>query len=103
MSIRSHIYNAALRTNTREFISWGLISRLASKRPQNKLWGRVDRVLLSLSHPTLAARVGTSRSRQEPTCANLGEAVSQDKSSDGASGVITVSQSTSVCGSDQRR
>ena len=34
-------YNAALRTNTREFISWGLISRLASKRPHNKLWGRL--------------------------------------------------------------
>src|SRR5271166_4907676 len=38
MSIRSRIYNAALRTNTRGFISWGLISRLASKRPHNKLW-----------------------------------------------------------------
>src|SRR3984893_4349448 len=38
MSIRSHIYNAALRANTRAFISWGLISRLASKRPHNKLW-----------------------------------------------------------------
>src|SRR6202048_5252229 len=24
--------------NTRAFISWGLISRLASKRPHNKLW-----------------------------------------------------------------
>ena len=40
-----------------EFISWGLISRLASKRPHNKLWGRLTRGLLYLSHPTLAARV----------------------------------------------
>jgi hypothetical protein len=55
------LYNAALGTNTREFISWGLISRLASKRPHKKLWRRLTRGLLHLGHPTLEMRVGTSR------------------------------------------